>query len=610
MPNALCAANVQDCREEAEMSNKKITILYSRLSRDDELQGPSNSIVNQQQLLEEYAERNGLVPYIHICDDGWSGTRWDRPGWQELIAKVEADEVLCIVVKDGTRWGLDYLRVGLYREMFREKGVRLIAINDGLDSANGDDDFTPFREIMAEYYARDTSRKIKSILAAKGKAGKPLANTPPYGYAKDPDDKNKWLVDPVAAAVVKRIFEMTIDGMGPRVIATKLHDEKVERPSYYLAQKGVGCYKNACDTEHPYSWSCSTIIQILARMEYAGHTVNFKLEKASFKSKKSTPRPKEDWIIFENTHEPIVTQEMWELVQKLRETKRRSDSLGEANPLTGLLYCADCGGKMFNHRQKRDRKGNKEYQKKPKNNYVCSTHKRTSVKYNAKCSPHIIRTSLVQEIILEILRDTSGYVQKNEAEFLQHVRDKSAVKQGETARAYAKQIAKNERRIADLDQVYKNLYEDKALHKIDEARFMQMSSGYEREQIELKGQTAALQAELDEFNSNSVCADKFVELVHRFTNFEELTPAMLNSFVDKIIVHEAEWSDGRNPETGRGLGKRIQKVEVFLKYIGAFDVPDMRTSEEIEAERIKQERIDRERAYKREYGRRKRKIAA
>ena len=604
MLNAQCAAK-DDCRKEAGMK-QKITILYERLSVDDERNGESNSITNQKRLLEEYADRNGFTPYIHLSDDGYSGTGWNRPGWLKLMEEVEAGNVATLIFKDMTRFGRDYLRVGLYMEMFREKGIRLIAINDGVDTSQGEDDFTPFRAIIAEWYARDTSRKIKSVIAAKGREGKPIANIPPYGYVKDPNDKNKWLVDPEAATVVKRIFEMTVDGMGPYVIAGQLCDEEIERPSYYLAQRGLGRYKSTCDYEHIYSWNYSTIVQILRKPEYAGHTANFKGETKDFKSHKYTFRPKDEWIIFENTHEPIVTQETWDLVQKLRQTIRRKDNLGAANPLTGLLYCADCGAKMHNHRRSTPtvvKRGDKTYYSKPQNHYHCSTYSKSSAKFNAKCSQHIICTSSVQKIILELLRDTSGYVRDHEQEFVEKVREKSVVKKKETAKSYKKQIAKNEHRITELDKIFRSLYEDKALGKIDEDRFAQMSGAYESEQSELRGRTAALQSELDAFNADSVCADKFVGLVRRFTNFEELTPAIINEFVDKIIVHECDWSDGVNLATGRGMGTRSQQVDVYLKYIGRFDVPDQRTAEEIEAERIVQERIERERKYKREYGR-------
>jgi len=615
LPDSQSAANAVDCRKEANM-NSKLTILYERLSVDDGSDSESNSIQNQRRMLEEYAERNSFVPFIHLSDDGYSGTGWNRPGWQKVIEEIEVGRVQNLIVKNLDRMGRDYLRVGLYMEMFREKGVRLIAVNDGIDTDKGEDDFTPFRAIMAEWYAKDVSKKIKAVITSKGKSGKPLVNIPPYGYVKSPEDKNIWLVDPEAAAVVKRIFDLTVEGNGPYQIAGILHDERIVRPSSYLAEKGLGRYKNTADEEHRYSWNYSTVVQILRKPEYAGHTANFKGEKANFKSKKYTLKPKEEWVVFENTHTPIVKQETWDLVQKLRETKRRADNLGAANPLTGLLWCAECGAKLFNHRRSTStvqRRGDRTYYSKPQNHYICSTYKLTNIKFNAKCTPHIISTEAVKKIILDILQATSGYVRGHEQEFIEKVREMSAIRECETAKKHKKQIAKNERRIAELDKIYRSLYEDKALGKLSEARFTEMSGGYEREQADLKQQTAALQKELDAFNTDNIRVDKFTALVRKYTHFEELTPAIINEFVDKVVIHEGEWSDGRNPETGRGLGTRTQQVDVYLKYIGKFDVPDLRTVEEIEDERIRQERIDKERKYKREYGRKRtaaQKIAA
>ena len=296
------------------------------------------------------------------------------------------------------------------------------------------------------------------------------------------------------------------------------------------------------------------------------------------------------------------------MVQKLRETTRRKDNLGEANPLTGLLWCAECGAKLFNHRSATptvQRRGDKVYHSKPLNYYVCSTYKQSNAKFNSKCTPHIIRSEAVEQIILDLLRATSGYVREHEQEFTEKVREMSAIREGETAKKYKKQIAKNQRRISELDKIYRSLYEDKALGKINEARFTEMAGGYEREQADLKMQTATLQTELEAFNADNIRVDKFTDIARRYTHFEQLTPAMINEFVDKIMIHEGEWSDGRNPETGRGMGSRTQQVDVYLKYIGKFDVPDLRTAEEIEAERIKQERADRERTYKRDSARRK-----
>ncbi len=589
--------------------SKKVNILYERLSRDDELQGPSNSILNQRQLLEEYAESNGLTPYRHICDDGWSGTRWDRPGWQELIAMVEADEVACVCIKDSSRLGRDYLRVGLYRELFREKGVRLIAVNDNYDSERGEDDFTPFREIMAEWYARDTSKKIKSVIAAKGKSGKPITSTPPYGFIKDPEDKHRWLIDPEAAAVVRRIFQMTVDGMGIYKIAGVLAAEKIERPSYYLGSRGRGRHKNDYDRSQPYAWGDATIARILCKLEYVGHTVNFRTSSQNFKSKKRKSNEPADWLIFENTHEAIIDQATFDLVQKLRETPRRIDTLGDANPLTGLLFCADCGAKLYNHRKAHTEKPT---HKKLTDVYCCSTYKLTRSKFDAKCSAHHISTEAVREIVLSVIRATSGYVREHEQDFIEHVREAAGIRRDETTKSHQKQIAQNERRLSELDKVFRSLYEDKVLGKISEAMFDEMTCGYAAERAALKEKTDLLQAELDEWNADSVRADQFIDIVRRYTSFDELTPAMLNEFVEKIIVHEGEWSEGNTGEGGRPRGSRTQRVDVHLKYIGSFDVPDMRSPEEIEADRIAEEKLEARRAYHREKTRqwKERKLAA
>ncbi len=592
----VCAANGSACREEDSM-NQKWTILYERLSRDDDLQGPSNSILNQRQLLEDYAGRNSLVPFVHIEDDGYTGTNWNRPGWQELIAKVEADEVACICIKDSSRLGRDYLRVGLFRELCHEKGVRLIAVNDNFDSSLGEDDLTPFREIMAEWYARDTSKKIKSVIAAKGKSGKPISNIPPYGFMKDPSGKPHWIVDPEAAAVVKRIFDMAMDGMGIYHIAGALAAEKIERPSYYLGSRGRGRHKNDYDREQPYAWGDATIKYILGRLEYCGHTVNFRTSSQNFKSKKRKRNAPEDWFIIENTHEAIVSQEVFDTVQKLRETPRRIDHLGEANPLTGLLYCADCDAKLYNHRKAHPEKPT---HKKLTDVYCCSTYKLSNSMFNTKCSPHHISTEQARGIILAAIRATSGYVRSHEQEFIERVREASAIKQGETAKSYQKQIAKNERRIAEIDRIYKALYEDKALGKIDGAMFDEMSAGYLEEKAGLRAKINTLQSELDVWSADSVRADKFIEIVRRYTSFEELTPAMLNEYIDKVVVHEGQWSEGNTGEGGRPRGSRTQQVDVYLKYIGKFDVPELRSAEEIEAERIAEEKREAKRAYHRE----------
>jgi hypothetical protein len=474
--------------------------------------------------------------------------------------------------------------------MFREKGVRLIFVNDNVDTALGDDDFLPFREIMAEWYVRDTSRKIKSSLQTKGKSGKPLSTKPPYGFYKDPADKNRWLVDPEAAAVVRRVFALTIEGKGSFEICHILHDEKIERPSYYLAKRGYVNYNDALNAKDPYLWGTHMVAFMLSRPEYCGHTVNFRSVKPSYKSKKQISLPRSEWLIFENTHEAIVPQETWDLAQKLRETKRRTDTLGEANPLTGLMFCADCGKRLYNHRKRID-------------HYTCSGYTQGRQKFeDDHCSPHYVTTAAVREILLDVIRRTSGYVRENEAAFAEKIRELSGVRQGETLKSHKRQIVKNERRIAELDNLFRSLYEDKVSGALTAERFAQMSEGYEREQAELKAQNAALQSEIDDFTADGERADKFIEMVRRFTRFEELTTSMINEFVDRIIIHESEWSE--QTETERRKGTRSQQVDIYLKYIGRFDAPDTRTAEEIEAERVAEEKLQHQRAQKRESARR------
>ena len=325
----------------------KYVALYSRLSKDDELSGPSGSITNQMDMLEKYAKANGHSNIKHFSDDGFSGTRFDRPGFSEMLSEIEAGNISIILCKDITRIGRDYLRVGLYMESFRQKGVRLIGISDGTDTSNSEDDLTPFRNIVAEMYARDTSRKIKSVLHAKGRDGKHLTNSALYGYRKSADNKHQWIIDDEAANVVRRIFNMTIGGKGPYQIARALTDEKVIRPSAYIALRDGYEMPNPDDK---YNWNGATVRKILDKPEYMGSTVNFRTYKDLYKDRNNKRRPREEWLVFENTQEPIVEPETWETAQRCRIVRRRENSVGETNPLTGLVYCADCGSRMYNHR--------------------------------------------------------------------------------------------------------------------------------------------------------------------------------------------------------------------------------------------------------------------
>ena len=332
--------------------DNRITALYERLSRDDDLAGDSNSIVNQKKMLEDYAKNNGYTNTVHFTDDGFSGGSFERPGWKQMLSRIENGDIGTVIVKDMSRVGRDYLQVGFYTEVFfREKGVRFIAVSNGVDSTNNtSSEFAPFLNIMNEWYLRDCSRKITAVLRAKGKEGKPITSNPPYGYVKSPDDKNLWLVDEEAAEVVKKIFRLTVEGMGPYQIAKRLTEEKIEKPSYYQATRQRGNFKTMCDFETPYNWTGGSVVRILERPEYMGDTVNFRSHKESYKDKKAVKNSSEDILIFQDTHEPIIDRRTWYLVQELRKTVRRVDTSGEGSLLTGKLYCADCGGKMHYRR--------------------------------------------------------------------------------------------------------------------------------------------------------------------------------------------------------------------------------------------------------------------
>ena len=608
MPNLPCsassvsrsAANVHNCGNEAEMSKKeiqKVCILYERLSVEDDRDTESQSIENQRALLQDYAERHGFTPYIHIADDGYSGTKWDRPGWLELTAMIEAGEVSTLLVKDSSRIGRDHLRVGLFRELLREKDVRIIAVNDGLDSANGEDDFTPFRDIMAEWYARDCSRKVKSAFHTKGKKGIPISGKPPYGYKKDESDPTKWVIDEYAAQVVRRMYALIIEGNSPINVCRILHDDKIEIPSVYLTKNGYVSYKVGAEAQNPYAWSEKTVSRILGKEEYLGHVVNFRSSKPSFKSKRQTFHDKEDWLIFENVHEPIVTQADWDLVQQLTKTKRRKNKDGGINPMTGLIFCKDCGAKMYH--------SNSYNPKKPSDDrYDCSTYNLGQKKFMTPCRSHSITTKALRDILLDVIKSTAGFVQQHEDKFIEMVRNNSNIKQGETIKTHTRKIAKNERRIAELDKLFSSLYEDKQQGVITLERFKLMSTNFEQEQNTLREENKTLQAEMDTFNEEKSNADNFVNLVRRYTRFKELTPAMINEFIARVDVHESVWSESTPTQKRKGV--RFQQVDVFLKYIGNFNAPDIRTPEQVEADRIAEEKLEHRRNYNREYQRRKR----
>ena len=575
----------------------KNTALYERLSRDDENQGESNSITNQKKMLEDFAERNGFVNLRHFLDDGVSGTTFERRGFKEMIAAIESGNVGTVIVKDMSRLGRDYLQVGYYTEIFfRQKGVRFIAVSNNIDSANGESgEFAPFLNIMSEWYARDASRKLKAVYQSKGHSGKRTSNNSIYGYIKDSQDSTKWIVDPEAAEVVRRIFGLCMEGKGPFQIAKILEAGGVEAPGAYNARLGVGTYKTAA-TQHPCRWCGTTVSCILNRPEYMGHTVNFRSTKESYKDKRITQNPQEDWVVFENTHEAIVDPGVWQTAQRCRTVKRRTDTLGEPNPLTGLLYCSDCGKRLYNHRHGPRERINKAtgnvVHDFARNDYNCPTYSAG----HGECTIHYISTSALNNLILEAIRRTVGYARNNEVEFIQTLREASAIRQADTAKAQRRQITKNEKRIAELDLLFRKSYEDYAAGRLTEKRFDLLSGGYETEQAELETQTVGIKSELAQFEADTFRADKFMELVKRYADFSELTPAMLHEFVEKVIVFNAEKKDG----------KREQQVDIYLNYIGQFEVPEGYEGEAINVPALPQAPTDEQRAKWRENKRRER----
>jgi len=587
-------------------TTKGITALYSRLSNEDYLDGQSISISNQMEILENYAKSQGFTNIVHFCDDGDTGVRFDRDAWQELKTEVNAGNVCRIVLKDMTRWGRNYLEVGNYMELFRRKGIRFIAIGHNIDSDIPETlEYAPFINIMSEWYARDTSRKIKAVAHAKGNAGKPLSYKAIYGYRKSPEDKHKWIIDEDAAAIVRRIFQMTIDGMGAHQIARQLTEEKVEKPSYYFATRLKSSDRpSRRDLSDPYTWIGSTITQLLKKPEYLGHTVNFRTFKESYKDKQSKWNTPDKWKIFENTHEAIISQEVFDTVQRLRKTPRRVDKIGEANPLTGLVFCADCNAKLYNSRQSKDyfyeNRYGKTYKHKTSDHYTCSTYDLAKGAFKTSCSSHFIRTAVLRELILATISEVSSYVRDNEAEFVEKIREASKVKQKETATAHKKLYTKNERRITELDKLFQKVYEDNASGKLSDERFALLSTTYEQEQVDLRQHNAELQTQLTAYETDSFKADRFIEIVKRYTEFDTLTTAMLNEFVEKIIVHEADKSSGQ----------REQQVDIHLNFIGHFELPHEElpppSTEELEEEDKRRRRLEYQReANKRWYAKKK-----
>ena len=558
------------------MRNEKITPLYERLSRDDELQGESNSISNQKQMLEDFARRNGLPNPTHFTDDGISGTRFDRPGFLAMMEEVEAGRVEAIVIKDMSRLGRDYLKVGQVMEVLRQRGVRLIAINDGVDSLKGDDDFTPFRNIMNEFYARDTSRKIRSVFKAKGMSGKHLTGTVIYGYLWD-EKREHWLVDEEAAEVVRRIFSLTLEGYGPYQIACKLSADRIEIPVVHLARFNEGVNRSK-PVKDPYGWGSSTIVNILKKREYLGHTINFKTRK-HFKDKKSHYVSEDEWTIFENTHEAIIDQQTFDLAQKIRSNVRRyPNGWGEAAPLTGLLYCADCGGKMYVHRTNNGRRISQ---------YTCSNY--TKVPCGTLCpTQHRINESAVLTLVSDTLRAIAEYSRNDRTEFIHAVQETQVAQQSADISKKRRRLAAAQKRAGELEKLICKIYEDNALGKLPDARYKALDAQYAKEQDALEIEIAELEKAVTGYEQSQKSAEKFIALIDKYENFDTLTNTMLNEFVEKILVHE---------RSRKGSQDTTQEIEIYFNFLGRYIPPSLQpvplTPEEQEELRKREERKDR-----------------
>ena len=558
------------------MRNEKITPLYERLSRDDELQGESNSISNQKQMLEDFARRNGLPNPTHFTDDGISGTRFDRPGFLAMMEEVEAGRVEAIVIKDMSRLGRDYLKVGQVMEVLRQRGVRLIAINDGVDSLKGDDDFTPFRNIMNEFYARDTSRKIRSVFKSKGMSGKHLTGTVIYGYLWD-EKREHWLVDEEAAEVVRRIFSLTLEGYGPYQIACKLSADRIEIPVVHLARFNEGVNRSK-PVKDPYGWGSSTIVNILKKREYLGHTINFKTRK-HFKDKKSHYVSEDEWTIFENTHEAIIDQQTFDLVQKIRSNVRRyPNGWGEAAPLTGLLYCADCGSKMYVHRTNNGKRISQ---------YTCSNY--TKVPCGTLCpTQHRINESAVLTLVSDTLRAIAEYSQNDRTEFIHTVQETQVAQQSADISKKRRHLATAQKRAGELEKLICKIYEDNALGKLPDARYRALDAQYAKEQDALEIEIAELEKAVTGYEQSQKSAEKFIALIDKYENFDTLTNTMLNEFVEKILVHE---------RSRKGSQDTTQEIEIYFNFLGRYIPPSLQpvplTPEEQEELRKREERKDR-----------------
>lgn len=521
-------------RQTTDKSKNRITALYERLSRDDELAGDSNSIVNQKKMLEDYAKSNGYTDLVHFTDDGYSGGNFDRPGWKEMLRQIEDGSIGAVIVKDMSRVGRDYLQVGFYTEVFfREKGVHFVAISNGVDSdINTSSEFAPFLNIMNEWYLRDCSRKIKAVLQAKGRDGKPITNNPPYGYIKDPEDKNR------------------------------------------------------CDMLKPYEWAGVSVVRMLEKPEYMGDTVNFRTKKLSYKDKVAVKNDSDEIVVFTDTHEAIIDRKTWYMVQELRKTKRRINTEGESNPFVGKIFCADCGGKM--HYRNEGKRAGRKWRGLPDGSvrttpacYNCGNYNNSHDQSGKVCCSHNIQAKVIDQFVLETIQYACKSVRMDERAFVESIRSASEIWEQSEAKKLKAALKHQEKRYAELDIFLKKVYEDNALGRLPDKRYEMLSAGYEKEQAELEQSIKACREQLTQYDEDTDRTEEFLALVHKYTDITELTPVIINEFVDKILVHKAEKIDG----------ERVMEIEIYLNFIGKVELPAQELTEEELAEIKEKQRL-------------------
>ena len=540
-------------------SNRKIkhleqqyTALYTRLSSDDDLEGDSNSIKNQKLLLSEYAKENKFRNIRFYIDDGYSGSNFERPAFKRLLNDIENGEISTVIVKDMSRFGRDHILVGYYTKYyFPDADVRFIAIHDQMDTeTNPDDDIIPFKNILNEMYAKDCSKKVRAVVRAKGNAGKHISYLPPLGYMKDPEDKEKWIVEHIGASIVKEIFALCLKGYGPTQIARILTERGIDTPVVHFHKyKLPTALKLREDSD---IWNAKTIAGILENMEYLGHTVNFRFYKKSYKSKKKYENPRDKWVIFENTQEAIIDQETFDTVQRIRDGRRRPTEMGEMNILSGMLYCADCGEKMYLCRCTTVKQA--EY-------FNCSTYRKKKKKY---CTSHQITAHAAMALIKNDIQYTIKFATENKETFMSILKEQAKAKSKRELESFIDGKEQAEKRIKALDKIIQNLYEDKVAGKISEERYMKMSDNYEAEQKTLTERLNYLKAEIEKAKTQYDNINRFMAIVKQYSDFEEITPEILRAFVDKVIIHEKVKVDGRYVHT----------IEIIYNFVEAIDLPD------------------------------------